>query len=309
LAGGGKIWLKPWFRTAQLDHGFAFHYGQHFYVFRGRSGTELLPSLVALLDGTRDEQQVIAAMGGFPSGAVRRALAELHDRGLLMPKLNGELERNVSQTEAFFLAQNSGIDAVRRFRGARVQILGDGGHAGYVREALEKAGLTCREGREYTDGDWLESDLVIGAPSPAQYPLLSKWNEYALAAQRAWLPTIPFDGHCAVAGPLCLPGRTACFECFTTRRFALTPFGIDFRELDASPGHWPQTPAIELLLAGAAAQMASRYLIGERDVAGTSLIVDAAGQSQSFKVLRVPRCEACYHGPGRSPQTPLHAHG
>lgn len=306
MAGRDKIWLKPWFRTARLDRGFAFHYGQKFYVFRGRSATELLPSLVASLDGTRDEQQVIAAMAGCPPGAVRRALAELGHRGLLMPKLSGELERDVSQAEAFFLAQGSEIDAVERFRGARVQILGDGGHARYVREALVQAGLTCKESREYPDGDWQESDLVIGAPSPAQYPVLSKWNEYALTAQRAWLPTIPFDGHCAVVGPLCLPGRTACFACFTARRYALTPFGIDFREVDASPGCWPQTPAIELLLAGVTAQMASRHLIGERDVAGTSMIVDAAGQSQSFKVLRVPRCAACYRG---SPRAPRHADG
>jgi bacteriocin biosynthesis cyclodehydratase domain-containing protein len=139
-------------------------------------------------------------------------------------------------------------------------------------------------------------DLVVVAPERHETDLLSGANERALAVERPWLQLVPHDGRVVVVGPVYLPGRSACHECYRLRRAAGSDYEEDFELVEHTPGRSASPAALVAVSAGLAALLALRWL-ATRDVSVPGRAYSIATRSllelESHRVLRVPRCPAC----------------
>lgn len=282
--------LKPWYRLLELPDGLLLEHGRAVVSFSGRAATVLLPRLLPLLDGSRTEHEVVAAVGERVEPAVRNALALLAEHGLLAE--GPDVAAGPTARTASYLSQLSTDppgEVASRLADARVLVEGDGA----LVQAVERLLRRCGVGRAGHDD---RPDLILTAAAVEGAPILERRNAEALEHGVTWLPLGCFDGRTACVGPLVVPGETACHRCLVIRRDACSPGTGELRALRAVPVRARVAPPLLALVAALGAERAVRWL-GIRDPAlpGALTTIEAGAglRVREDVLLRVPRCPAC----------------
>ncbi len=147
-------------------------------------------------------------------------------------------------------------------------------------------------------------DLLICAPTPGEVPQLSSVNAARLAHGGAWLSLLPHDGRSVVVGPLYLPGESACYACYRTRRAAASGYEEDYELVEAEPTRAACPAALSAVAAGLIVTLALRWLaVRDATLPGRCYALETGivlGLSLHH-VLRVPRCSICGPDEGSVP--------
>lgn len=118
-----------------------------------------------------------------------------------------------------------------------------------------------------------------------------------------------FDGSRAVVGPWVVPGKSACLNCWTTRRranlvdvpYAVRPGSVDGIKV-ASPHYQTraQRPSVDQVIAAFVTDMVAEYIVlGKYSASsrpGSYRVVESSRNGIVFEthhILRLPRCEVC----------------
>lgn len=292
-------YIKPWYRLSHGDGKVVFEYAGTAVVFEGRATERLLPSLLALLDGTHSVDDIEGRLGRAVAPAVRNALHLLARNNLLSegPPLVLDEVRPVKET-AHFLAAVMGTASVTETRAqlerSAITVLGDGSVASELHRTLQLSGV--RVGRSTWEDAFGSDEFVVAAPSREELPQLESWNHGALASRRPWLQALPFDGRFAAVGPLFVPHETCCYECYRLRRQAASGYPEEVDLLERAPAPSPTPPPLDAVIAGLAAMLAIRWLVVRDEIATGTLFALEGGPTLSLAghwVYRVPRCSAC----------------
>ena len=292
--------LKPWYRVAPVEDGLAFEYGETVLRFGGHAATDLLPLLLPLLDGTRSLRELAAALGEPIAPAIEHALGKLSEHGLLVegvPEVSSALRaRTAASCAAAWpgAGEERSVDAA--LRAAAVAIGGGGPLAAELLRLLRLCGIEDVRLVEIAEEALDGVAVAIAAPEAQEVPRLAAWNSACLERSTAWLQLLPFNGRFALAGPLYIPGETACYECYRLRRAANIAYEDEFWALERTAPRASSTPGLDALLAGAAVSLILRWLVG-RDpfLPGRCFAFrfDAGLSVETHDVFRVPRCPAC----------------
>lgn len=289
--------LAPWYRIVEEEARIVFEHAERAVLLEGGAVRELLPRLLPLLDGTRSVADITALLGAPAEPAVVNALALLAERGLLTAGPGVDSAPELRATADELAANGAAVPAAvaRRLETARVVVAGDSRVALETARLLRRSGVgSLRLGR--LDEPAEAGELLVAAPSPRELPALHRCNELALEAARPWLQVLPFDGRMAAVGPLFLPAETSCHVCYTLRRSASLGFGELEQLLEATPSCAPSGPALEAVVAAAAASLAVAWIaLLDPRLPGVLFAVEPEGGLRITRhlVLRVPRCPAC----------------
>jgi bacteriocin biosynthesis cyclodehydratase domain-containing protein len=149
--------------------------------------------------------------------------------------------------------------------------------------------------------EWRGGQLLVHATSVPHPVRLRALNRVALALELPWLHAA-VDGPFLFVGPLFVPGRTACFDCFETRvgmnlreRASYQQYKSLLAERRVKVGAPPLEPALTSLLASHVALEALNFsATGNGFMVGKVLAVYLPSMEVSFnEVLRVPGCPSC----------------
>jgi bacteriocin biosynthesis cyclodehydratase domain-containing protein len=232
----------------------------------------------------------IARELGLPLAAVAGAVADLRAHGLVVAGPPAGAAATLCSALAPGIAP---AEAEGRLSEATVAVVGESHCADELARLLEP--VVGGAGRIGWDGP-VDVDVVAAAPSPAELPLLERWNTEMLECERPWLQVLPFNGRLAALGPLFVPRETCCHACFRHRRGASLGEPVLAARLDSVPAPYPQPALLSTALAGLAAGLLVRWL-ATRDptLPGTlfALELEAGLRVDAHRVLRVPRCPAC----------------
>lgn len=191
-------------------------------LFRGRSATDLLPALLALLDGSRTHAELAGELGR-PEEVVFKTLSLLWTCGIVEegppegaePQVSGiddhladYLSRVGSATEANACWEQAAV----RLRSAEVEIFGDPGLATLLHDELTGSiPVTLGTGSTPTE----RTTLVVWADTEISGAGTDTLAEYC------WEKGIPLlrlrvRGRRAALGPLVDPRTTPCLNCLST---------------------------------------------------------------------------------------------
>ncbi|WP_329102293.1 hypothetical protein [Streptomyces sp. NBC_01439] len=197
-------------------------------LFRGRSATEMLPGLLALLDGERTHDRLAAELGmpeevvfkalsllwtcgvveeGPPRGTEREAVADVDDR------LADYLSRVGSATEV----NPCWEEAAARLRTAEIEVFGDPALAAFLRDELTGSmRVTLATGDTPSERATLAVWADTGAGGLGTGPGAGR----DVLAEHCWDKGIPMlrlsvRGRRAALGPLVDPRTTPCLDCLT----------------------------------------------------------------------------------------------
>ncbi|WP_327583819.1 SagB family peptide dehydrogenase [Nonomuraea sp. NBC_00507] len=180
-------------------------------LLRGRSATELLPGLLALLDGVRGHAELAGELG-IPEESVFQALSLLWTCGVIeegppegpAPQVSPDLADFLSRLGDSTGANPAWEQAAARLAAARVEVFGTGRAAAALAEELTPA---------------LRVSLAAGAV-PDAATTLAVWVDDGGEgpARDCWERGLPLlrlrvHGRTAVLGPLVDPRVTACMTC------------------------------------------------------------------------------------------------
>jgi bacteriocin biosynthesis cyclodehydratase domain-containing protein len=294
--------LAPWCRVVEDGRRVLIEHGGTVVTLEGRAVTLLLPRLLPLLDGTRTTAQIAEELGAAAGPAVSKALSLLAGERLLVegPLVSDEGDaRTATATFAVGVTgRSTQAAAVESLAAARVAVLGSGATARELRRLHGRSGIHADA--LPIDAEPSDVALVVAAPEPTELEALDRLNDHALRRRQPWLQVLPYDGRFAVAGPLFLPGQTACRTCWVMRRAACSGYEEDFGLVDALPARASSTAAVAALGASLATVLAVRWL-ATRDptLPGRFYALETRTilRLRFERVLRVPRCSAC--GPER----------
>jgi bacteriocin biosynthesis cyclodehydratase domain-containing protein len=296
--------LAPWCRLAEDGRRVLVEQGGTVVTLEGRAAIALLPRLLPLLDGTRTTAEIAAAFGQAAAPAVSKALSLLAGNGLLVEGPLAPTDVDACTETATFAACVTGATtqaaARERLAAARVAVLGSGAAGKEIRRLQRQSGVG-RVDLLPADSTPPEVSLVVAAPSRTEVPVLESLNELALARRQPWLQVLPYDGRFVVAGPLFLPGASACRACWLTRRAACSGYEDDFELVERQQPRAPSSAAVIALGAALAAVLAVRWLTtADLGLPGRyyALETRAIMHLRFDLLLRVPRCATC--GPPRS---------
>lgn len=291
--------LAPWVRIAWSDGRAVLEHGGRAVVLEGRAAERLLPALLPLLDGTRDLERIVRALGRAAAPAVEAALALLASHRVLVdgPPVACDAEPDAEAAVRFeaAIAARRPADVQQALASAAVVVGGRAAAADELVRLLEACGIGA-VGRADGPTEAAGADLAVVAPRPDEVASLAGWNAARLADGVPWLPVLPFDGRLAVVGPLIVPGESACLRCYEVRRAANSELGADHDAVEAVA----LRSATPLPLAAAAAGLAASVALGwlarrDRALPGRLLALEhvVLPVVETHFVLRVPRCPVC----------------
>jgi bacteriocin biosynthesis cyclodehydratase domain-containing protein len=295
--------LAPWCRLVEDRGRVLVEHGGTVVTLEGRAATALLPRLLPLLDGTRTTAEIAEALGQVAGPAVSKALSLLADNGLLVegPLVPPDDARTETATFAACVTGRTTQAAAReRLAAARVAVLGSGAVGREIRRLQRQSGVGWVHVFP-ADSPPPEVSLVVAAPSRTEVPALERLNELALERGQPWLQVLPYDGRFVVAGPLFLPGVSACRACWLTRRAACSGYEDDFELVERQPARAPSSAPVVALGAALATVLAVRWLTtADPGLPGRyyALETRAIMHLRFDHLLRVPRCATC--GPPKS---------
>jgi bacteriocin biosynthesis cyclodehydratase domain-containing protein len=314
--------LKPWFRVATDPSAqeLVLRYGDAFTVFRGAAAVCLLPPLMALLDGSHDVEEIHVALGEAVRPATEQALAQLAQHGTLMEGTDvGEPANHPGGSVARDLsARVDGMvtpaECAARLASARIPVLGEGLLAAECVRQLRLAG--CAGATPCDTSDWdADASTTVVALEGADDPLPTWMNARALEHGARWIMAVPFDGVSAIAGPMFIPGHTACHTCLRLRRAANADDPARQRAWDATVSERATSSSsamaaivAALVVAPVTEGLALRALAGE-PMAGIAKTVELGFYGPDIAthhVYRVPRCPACSRVRDQGDPVPWH---
>jgi bacteriocin biosynthesis cyclodehydratase domain-containing protein len=291
--------LAPWCRLVKDRGRVLVEHGGTVVTLEGRAATALLPRLLPLLDGTRTTAEIAEALGQVAGPAVSNALALLAGNGLLVEGPLAPTDADACTETATFAASLTGLitqaAARERLAAARVAVLGSGAVAKEIRRLQRQSGVGWVHVFP-ADSTPPEVSLVVAAPSRTEVPALERLNELALERRQPWLQVLPYDGRFVVAGPLFLPGASACRACWLTRRAACSGYEDDFALVERQPARAPSSAPVIGLGAALASVVAVRWLTtADPGLPGRyyALETRAIMHLRFDHLLRVPRCATC----------------
>lgn len=262
----------------------------------GANASIFVQDVVPLLDGSRDREAILEALGECAGGGMAALLDLLEKRGLLEPVGDEPASERLRGQEEFFRKWTG--DPFRTSSMLREARLLFAGHAPWSATAaaeLAAAGVGHIEGpmgaseaeeAMAAGGPW---SLVLAAAAPDDVEEIAF---IARAAHRAKLVSLwaHLAGTKAILGPLVDPGQTACRACAAAE--ALNP---PFGGLE-SIGATPKTQSMEQLLGCLVALEALKVLSGYTfsELGGRLLMQDLAGfDSCAYTLVRIPWCRIC----------------
>jgi bacteriocin biosynthesis cyclodehydratase domain-containing protein len=294
--------LKPWYRALQREDRLLLQYGEKLVSFEGRAATQLLPALLPLLDGTRTVDEIVETLGLPVRPAVEKALTLLDEQGVLTAGAPEHVHDSARRSAEFLAATDPlgrpAQELLATIEPAAVAVAGSGPLAAEIASTLRRSGIGGLE-RLPIDGAASHLgrfELAVAVPAGEEVPSLAAWNVSALQVSLPWLQVLPFDGLLAAVGPLYVPGETACYECFKTRRASNVDYGRELLALQEVGVPLPAAAGLELAVAGLAATLALRW-IAHRDQflpgAWYALELGLQPALEAHVLYRVPRCRAC----------------
>jgi len=292
--------LSPWCRLVRDGDRYLVELGGTVVTFEGRAAGVFLPRLLPLLDGTRTIDELIDELGTPVAPAIEHAVSLLNENRLLVdgPHDTDAANGTVAAAAAYAVAVTAVTSeeaAARALSAAQVTIMGSGHGTAPLADQLGAMGI----GRVERVGFGTEpapSALVVAMPASDELPCLSDLNAFGLRSGSPWMQVLPFDGRLVVAGPLFLPGSSACHACYVLRRGACSGFEDDFDLVRGLPSTATTPAPLLSLVTGLAAIMALRWITASDPILPGRFY---ALESRSIlrlthnHVLRVPRCRAC----------------
>ena len=265
----------------------------------GSHASVFIQKIVSLLDGSRDREAILEALGEYSHSSVAALLDLLGQRGLLDSACDAPAPKRRRAQEEFFRKWMGDPDlSASMLREARVLFVGHEPWSATAAAELAAAGvgrihgpLSASEAEDSmaAGGPW---SLVVAAAAPEDVEEVAR---IARAAHRAKIVSLwsHLAGTTAILGPLVEPGKTACRVCASAE--ALNP-SIGGRESVRST---QKTRSMEQLLGGLVALEALKVLSGYTFSAlgGRLFAQDLAGFDSSFYTLvRIPWCRVCGEG-------------
>ena len=291
--------LHPWCRLVRDGGRYLVEHGGTVVTFEGRAVETLLPRLLPLLDGTRTVDELSSELGDRISPAVEHALSLLGSNRLLVEgaDVNGAAEE-LTAAAAFAVAvtrRSTEGSAARSITESHVTVLGAGDAAAEVARQLRQMGVG-RVTVGPVESEPADEAFVVAAPAGDELTCLGRLNERALERRVPWLQLLPFDGRTVVAGPLFLPGESACRACFVLRRGACSGYEDDFDLVEREPVRVSAPAPLASIGAGLAALIALRWIASaDPTLPGRFYALDSGPilRLSHDQLLRVPRCHAC----------------
>ena len=145
-----------------------------------------------------------------------------------------------------------------------------------------------------------DADLVVLALEYPSLTLSHRLNRICLERELPWISLV-LDGNVGVVGPIFVPSRTACFNCFT----ALSQAPVANREMAQKYRRYQASkkagtffvglPSYADILAGHGGHAIMRFLLSRSgSLVGRALVLDFDRVAFDLEdVLRLPRCPAC----------------
>lgn len=290
--------LAPWCRLVEDGSRVLIEHGGTLVTLEGAAARALLPRLLPLLDGTRTREELETTLGPVAAPAVDNALALLAEHRLLVdgPTVDGGRPVVAAATFAAAVAgSTTPAVAVDVLESARVAVVGSGSIASELARLLPLSGLPRVETLSL-DSEPGEGSFIVAAPEHDDLDALSSLNDLTLRRREPWLQVLPYDGRFVIAGPVFVPGTSACHTCFVTRRAAASGFDEDFDLVEHAPRRAPLPAPLVSIAAGLAAILAVRWLTTADPTLPGRFYALEAGVVLGLRferLLRVPRCAAC----------------
>jgi SagB-type dehydrogenase family enzyme len=263
-------------------------------VIMGRSALTFIPQLLAKLDGSHSLDQLCQCFPAAPRKAIHDALALLYSRGLLESGKAAQPAEHLRELAAFAgryndvtrINRNRG-EALGRLGATRVAIARTPGHD-YLWHALTNQNLASLKIVDTPAGLDANTDILL-AVLVGNEESASKWLTAATCLNIRTLHAHVGED-CAEIGPLFVPGKSACYNCFRTLRPA--PRGEHPKDV----AFWASVVALNAL------HLISR--IGTMSLYNTSRVHRNTPNGKVFdevKCARLPGCSVCGLE-GRRPQ-------
>lgn len=284
--------LRPYFPPEIVvvpyrDNGLLFEGARGTQLLAGRSARFFIPQLLARLDGNSTLEQLGAHFPSVPPKALHDALALLFSRGLLEDGRPEPAPEGLAELAAF-AGRYSDVTRINRNRGEALARLAA------ARVALAASPATDALAAALAGHNWGAMERLA---SPAQLagsgcdllvalfvgddPQAGDWmREANRLGMRVLHAHVGEDA--AEIGPLFVPGRSGCYDCF--RRLHAAPDGA--RPLDTA--FWSGVLALNAL------HLVSR--IGPSSLFNTSRVHLRTAHGQVYeerKLARLPGCPTC----------------
>jgi bacteriocin biosynthesis cyclodehydratase domain-containing protein len=273
----------------------------------GHESHTVVHTLLALLDGTRNEAEAIAALPDDQQEAGLELLEALRARDLLgdddaRPGAPDELQ---SSFYANFGA--TGFGAFEALQRSHVVVDGAGLVAQSLRAALSSLGVE-RVTTGQDESDATAADVVVGASDVGDEALLAPARRALTAGVRflpAWISEL-----IGFVGPLTIPFETACLRCYQLRVDSNVRDIAAHRAVRSHAAAAPEASSTGFLppMAAVVGQVAAVEIakaiggFAPSDTVGRSIELNLVSfRSEVRRVLKVPRCPECgqssRHGP------------
>ena len=289
--------LAPWCRLVQDGSRVLIERGGTLVTLEGGAARALLPTLLPLLDGTRTREELEATLGHAVAPAVDNVLALLAEHQLLVngPTAEGHPASAAAAFAAAVVGTTTPAAAVGALESAPVAVVGSGSIARELARLLPLSGLHEVETLSL-DQEPAAGSFLVAAPEHDDLDALSGLNDRALRRRDPWLQVLPYDGRFVIAGPVFVPGTSACQRCFVTRRAAASGYDEDFELVERTPRRAPLPAPLASIAAGLAAVLAVRWLTTADPTLPGRFYALEAGMVVGLRfdrLLRAPRCASC----------------
>ncbi len=289
--------IAPWCRLVEDGSRVLIERGGMLVTLEGGAARALLPTLLPLLDGTRTRAELEETLGHAAAPAVNNALTLLAEHQLLVdgPTEEGHPAGAAAAFSAAVVGTTTPAAGVDALEGARVAVVGSGSIARELARLLPLSGLPQVETLSL-DQEPAAGSFVVAAPEHDDLDALSSLNESRLERRDPWMQVLPYDGRFVIAGPVFVPGTSACQRCFVTRRAAASGYDEDFDLVERTPRRAPLPAPLVSIAAGLAAVLAVRWLTTADPTLPGRFYALEAGMVVGLRfdrLLRAPRCAAC----------------
>jgi len=251
-----RLRLTPSASLIPVEDGLLLRSDLSTYKLQGPDLAAVVSELLPLLDGTRDEDAVVAALPEYSRESVLQLVSSLAHFGLVeeLPETEPSSDELALRSQRLFLQRWPGSpeEHISRLERGRVLLAGlepwgvtaciDLAQAGLGHlhlldrqakvDAIKRSIAATRPQCDVTGGDVVGFSGPLGKPAgfdlivvtlAADQMLLAR--QLALFAHRSQVVSLwaHIDGLEALAGPVVLPGRTPCWNCCRLRMLANSP--------------------------------------------------------------------------------------
>lgn len=279
-----------------LETGLLLEGGPERQLLRGEASVTLLPALLALLDGTRNVQELTEALPGETGNRVGKAISLLYGCGLLEEGRfdQAALPARTDAQGATFLSRivdstrvnrNAG-EAIARLSEAAVPVVAPGSLGPRLVAELERTGVGDPHLLARPEDLDRAATLAVGIAIDAEdEQILGRLDAATRTTGAPWLRVARAPGGLDL-GPRFEGGLTACHRCLSQ---------LHGGARDPTPGDARSAAFDELLVGLAAAEVTALVsrVGGTQSTAGVTRIVLSDLRPRRLLVPPVPGCPVC----------------